>query len=96
MVNDYGLNQNVTAAKLGITPTAVSMYLANKRGNLKIRDKKIIKEIQVSAENIIKDGNIDLTKETCRICKIIKSMELFPFSNSKTIDKAGDLLLCKF
>ena len=96
MINDFGLNQKEAAAKLGITPAAVCMYLSNKRGNIKIRDKKIINEIQVSTGNIIKDGNIDLIKETCRICKIIKSRGLFPFSNSKTIDKTGNLLLCKF
>ena len=96
MVNDFGINQKEAAAKLGITPPAVSMYLSNKRGNIKIRDKKIIKEIQVSAENIIKDENIDLIKETCRLCKIIKSKGLFPYSNSKTMDETGDLLLCKF
>jgi len=96
MVNDFGLNQKEAAAKLEITPAAVSQYLADKRGNIKIREKKIINEIPVSAENIIKDENIDLIKETCRLCKIIKSRGLFPFSNSKTMDKKGDLLLCKF
>ena len=96
MVNDFGLTQKEAAAKLEITPTAVSQYLSDKRGNIKIREKKIINEIQVSAENIIKDENIDITKETCRLCKIIKSKGLFPFSNSKTMDKKGDLLLCKF
>ena len=96
MVNDFGINQKEAAAKLGITPPAVSMYLSNKRGNIKIRDKKIIKEIQVSAENIIKDENIELIKETCRLCKIIKSRGLFPFSKSETKDKTGILPLCKF
>ncbi len=96
MVTDFGLNQKEAAAKLGITPASVCMYLSNKRGNIKIRDKKIINEIKGSTENIIKDENIDLAKETCRICKIIKSKGLFPFSNFKTIDKTRDLLLCKF
>ncbi len=96
MINDFGLTQKEAAAKLEITPAAVSQYLTDKRGNIKIRDKKIINEIQVSAENIIKDENIDLIRETCRICKAIKSKGLFPFSNSKTMDKKGDLLLCEF
>jgi predicted transcriptional regulator len=96
MVNNFGLNQKEAAAKLEITPAAVCMYLSDKRGNIKIRDKKIINEIQVSAENIIKNENIDLIKETCRLCKIIKSKKLSPFSNYKTIDKTENLLLCKF
>ncbi len=49
MVNNFGLTQKEAAAKLEITPAAVSMYLSDKRGNIKIRDKKIINEIKVSA-----------------------------------------------
>ena len=96
MVNDFGLNQKEVAAKLGITPAAVCMYLSEKRGKSNIKNEHILKEIKVSAENIIKDENIDLIKETCRLCKIIKSKGLFPFSDSKTSNKTGDLLLCKF
>jgi predicted transcriptional regulator len=96
MVNDFGLNQKEAAAKLEITPAAVSMYLSDKRGNIKIRDKKIINEIHISAENMIKDENIDIIRETCRICKVIKSKGLFPFSDSKTMDKKRDLILCKY
>ena len=93
MVTDFGLNQKEAAAKLGITPAAVCMYLSDKRGTIKIRDKKIINEIKASAENIIKDENVDLIEETCRLCKILKSKGLFPFSKSKTIDNKGDLNL---
>jgi predicted transcriptional regulator len=96
MVNDFGLHQNEAAEKLGITSAAVSMYLSDKRGSFKIRDKKIKNEIRVSAGDIIKDENVDLIKETCRLCKIIKSTGLFPFSNPKNIDKTGDLIMCKF
>lgn len=96
MVNDFGLTQKETALKLKITPAAVCMYLSDKRGNIKIRDKTIINEIKISAENIIQDDHIELTKEICRICKIVKSKGLFPFTNLKTINKSGDLLLCKF
>ncbi|UCB58612.1 MAG: helix-turn-helix domain-containing protein [Thermoplasmatales archaeon] len=96
MIKNFGLTQKETAKKLGITPAAVSMYLSDKRGNIKIKDKKIMIEIKSSAQNIIKDENINLNKETCRICKIIKNKGLLPFSNSKTIDKKRDLLLFKF
>lgn len=95
LINDFGLNQKEAAAKLGITPAAVCLYLSDKRGHIKIRDKKIIKEIRISTENIIKDGNINLIREICRICKIIKSKGLLPFYNSKTNDNIGNLLLCK-
>jgi predicted transcriptional regulator len=96
MINDFGLNQKEAAAKLGITPAAVCMYLSEKRGKSNIKDETILKEIKKSAENIIKDENIDLIEETCRLCKIIKSKGLFPFFNLKNLDRAGDLLLCKY
>lgn len=96
MINDFGLNQKETAAKLGITPAAVCLYLSDKRGIIKIRDEKIIKEIQIFTGKIIKDKNIDFIGEICRICKIIKSKQMFPFSTSKTNDKIGKLLLCNF
>jgi predicted transcriptional regulator len=96
MINDFGLNQKEAAAKLGITPAAVCMYLSEKRGRSNIKDETILKEIKKSAENIIKDENIDLIEETCRLCKIIKSKGLFPFFNLKNLDRAGDLLLCKY
>ena len=95
MINDFGLNQKETAAKLKITPAAVCMYLSEKRGKSNIKNRIILKEIRISAERIIKDENIEIIEETCRLCKIIKSKGLFPFSNSKTMDKTGDLLLCK-
>ena len=41
MINDFGLTQKEAAAKLEITPAAVCMYLSNKRGNIKIREKKL-------------------------------------------------------
>jgi len=96
MINDFSLNQKETAEKLGITPAAVCLYLSDKRGSVKIKDKKILKKIHDSTENIIKNENTDLVKEICDICKIIKSKDLFIFLDSKTNDEVGSLLLCKF
>jgi predicted transcriptional regulator len=96
MVNDFGLNQKETAEKLDITPAAVCMYLSDKRGKSNITDEDILKEIKISAENIIKDENIDLVEETCRLCKIIKSKGLFPLLDLKSNEKSGNLILCKF
>jgi len=96
LINDFKLNQKETAAKLGITPAAVCLYLSDKRGNIKIIDKKIIKEIKITTKKILKDKNIDINTEICRICKIIKSSDLFPFLNIKTKDNIENLLLFKF
>ena len=78
MVKDFGLNQKETAKILGITPASVSLYVSEKRGNVKITDENIINEIRDSAENIIKDSNKTLSTETCRICKIIRRKNVFP------------------
>jgi predicted transcriptional regulator len=79
MLNDFGLSQKDVAEKLEITPAAVCMYLSEKRGKSNIKNKSILKEIKISAESIIKDENVDLISETCRLCKIIKSEGLFYF-----------------
>jgi len=73
MINDYGLTQKETAEKLGITPAAVCQYVSRKRGRFEISDKTLIKEIKVSAQNIIQNGNNHVINETCRICKLLRS-----------------------
>ena len=79
IVNDFGFSQKNAAKKLGITPAAVSLYLSDKRGNVKILNNNINREIRISAENIINNEGKTLTEETCRICKIIRDNNLFPF-----------------
>jgi predicted transcriptional regulator len=78
MVNDFGLNQKETAKLLGVTPASISLYVSEKRGNIKITDESIIDEIRDSAERIIKDNKKSLSGETCRICKIIRNKKIFP------------------
>ena len=96
MVQKFGLSQKEAALKLGVTPAAVCQYISKKRGKIKIIDETLLIEIDKSAKIIIDNGSNSTVNETCRICKAIKSKGLFPFSNSKTMDKKGDLLLCKF
>ena len=79
MVNDYGLNKTKTAEKLGISIAAVSQYLSGKRANIKITDRKVCKEIDRSAERIIKQGDVNIVSEICRLCKIFSSKKIFPF-----------------
>jgi len=96
MVNDFGLNQKEAAAKLDIKPAAVCMYLSDKRGKFNIKNQTILREIKNSAENIINNENVDIVIETCRLCKILKSLGIFPFSKSKTNNNIMKLILCKF
>ena len=64
MVNDFGLNQKEAAAKLEITPAAVSMYLSDKRGKSNLKNENILKEIKISAQNIIQYENKNLVESS--------------------------------
>ena len=77
MINDYGLSQKQAAEKLGVTPAAICQYLSKKRGKIEINDEFLLKEIKVSARNIIENGDGSLISETCRICKIMRSSDQF-------------------
>ena len=84
MINNFGLNQKEAANKLGITPAAICQYLSNKRGKIKILDKKILHEINSSAGRIIQNGETAVPLEMCRICKILKSVRILPFNTEST------------
>ena len=77
MINDFGLNQKEAAERLGITPAAVCQYVSKKRGRIEISDEIVIKEIKISAENIIENGGGAVLLETCRICKLLRSSRQF-------------------
>jgi len=83
MINDHGLNQRKTAQKLGVSPPAVSQYLSGRRGNMNITDNEIRKEINLSAERIILQGDEILVSETCRLCKIFISKKFFSFKKRR-------------
>jgi predicted transcriptional regulator len=77
MINDYGLSQKEAAEQLGITPAAVCQYISKKRGRVEINDSHILSELKSSAQTIIENGGEHVLKETCRICKIMRSSKAF-------------------
>ena len=77
MINDFGLSQKDAAERLGITPAAVCQYVSKKRGRVEISDKIILKEIKLSAGNIIQNGGSSVLPETCRICKLLRTSHQF-------------------
>ena len=79
IINDYGLSQNETAEKLGVSPAAVSQYLSGKRAKMNVTDKETCKEINRSTERIIQQGDVTIVPEICRLCRIFSSKKLFPF-----------------
>jgi uncharacterized protein len=72
LIKDHGLTQRKAAEKLGITESAVSQYVSKKRGDLKVTDAGIRREIKESTKRIMK-GDIQVMKtETCRICHLLR------------------------
>jgi predicted transcriptional regulator len=72
LIKDHGLTQRKAAEKLGITEAAVSQYVSKKRGDLKVKDAVIRREIKESTRRIM-DGDIQVMKtETCRICHLLR------------------------
>ncbi len=82
LIDDFGLSQKEVAERLGVTPAAICQYRSKKRGRMKIKHETITKEITVSAERIIKNDDISITEETCRICRIMRSNGISPFDNN--------------
>jgi len=78
MITNFGLNQKEAAEKLGVTPAAICQYLSHKRGNVKIDDQGLIKEINLSTERILNNTDTNVIEETCRICKIFRAKRVFP------------------
>jgi len=79
MINDYGLTQKEAAEKLGVTPAAVCQYIGKKRGKFEISDKIVLEQIRLAAKKIIKNGDDLVIPETCKICKLLRNKEIFPF-----------------
>jgi hypothetical protein len=88
MINNFGLNQKEAAQKLGVTPAAICQYLSKKRGKIRIVDEFILKEINISTERIIQNEEEAVVSETCRLCKILRSKQVFSLlPNSCDIDE---------
>jgi len=76
LIKDHGLTQRKAAEKLGITESAVSQYVSKKRGDSKVTNKIIRQEIKESTKRIV-IGDIQIMKtETCRICHLLRALDL--------------------
>jgi predicted transcriptional regulator len=79
MIHNFGLNQKETANKLGVTPAAICQYLSDKRGKIRIIDRKVLQQINISANRIMQRGDTIAPSEVCRICKFLRSEKILPF-----------------
>jgi len=71
LVEDHDMTLEKAGAILGVTKSAVSQYLKNKRAGLFKIPKEIKKEIEKSAEIMSKDNNLAV-REMLRIISLIK------------------------
>ena len=77
LVDNLGLTQRETALKLDTTEAAISRYMSGKRGVLELNDSEISDEIKKSAIIISKQNGQTAVNQICKICKLIRSKNLF-------------------
>jgi uncharacterized protein len=66
LIFEYKLNQSDAAQLLGVTQSAVSQYVSDKRGRTRIRN---MEEVKISCSKIYrKESSLD--DELCRLCKL--------------------------
>jgi len=73
LIKDHGLTQRKAAEKLGITESAVSQYVSKKRGDFKVTDVRIRREIKESTKRIMNGDILVMKRETCRICHLLRA-----------------------
>ena len=71
LVKKHKLRQKQIARILGITEAAVSQYLSKKRGQQLKFPKNMKKNIELSAERIVKDNNVAVS-EILRLVNVAK------------------------
>ena len=93
----FNLTQKQISEIVNLTPAAVSQYLSNKRGGIKITNEKILREINKSAENIYKKGEKKLESETCRICNLLKTTDQISenIGHLPSSEISCDKIICK-
>ena len=88
-----GLSQKKIARIMNITEPAVSQYLKNKRGKDVVFSKKLVNEINSSAEHVLKKEH-SFRSELQRIMKLIKdTMEICTVCHDH-IDTTEDCRIC--
>ena len=89
MVHELGNSQVNVSKILGVTESAISQYLASKRGNeIFIADERIIKATREAAMRINENGSQGINREICNICRLIRTSDAIPEVYKK---KVGDL-----
>ena len=59
------------------SPKRIATAIRRASGKIEIKNDVILGEIKVSAERIINNGDDHIIKETCRVCRILRSSDVF-------------------
>jgi predicted transcriptional regulator len=70
LIKDHGLTQRKTAERLGLTEATVSRYISGKRAQVNKLNKRLSKEIKVSATRIMEGDTATVINETCHLCHL--------------------------
>ncbi|MFH0979132.1 MAG: transcriptional regulator [Candidatus Woesearchaeota archaeon] len=93
MLKDYKLSQKKIATLLHITEPAVSQYLKSKRAKQLVFSRKVLKEVEKSAGNIIEEKK-GVLEETQRICKLTEVKMMVCGIHMKSGQVPKDCCIC--
>jgi len=72
-INKYGMSQKEAAQHFNLTESAISQYMRNKRGCLKLNDERFDRQLTMSADILIGDVKPEnMQYEICRLCHLIQ------------------------
>ncbi|MEM3113020.1 MAG: transcriptional regulator [Candidatus Pacearchaeota archaeon] len=94
-INLYWLNQKETAEILGITESAVSQYLKDKRANELRFDRHELKIIKDTADRILKDRKNSLNYLYSLSVKLRGTRSLCEFHKKHDFNLPSNCRLCK-
>lgn len=95
LIKEFSLSQKEIADLLGLTKSAVSQYVHEKRGEKIKLDEKTKRGIRKIVEEIAKKRNpLFTTREICVICRIIRNEGLICNIHKKFNEELEDCKLC--
>ena len=96
MVKECKMSQAKVARRLGLTEAAISQYMKQKRGTLKIKDKTLREEIKKSGKILCEDGSTETMKrEICRICDLVKNSSHWKEIIDESVLREAECKVCE-
>lgn len=87
-VTKHGMSQKEAAQHFGLTESAISQYMRNKRGCLELNDERFDRQLKMSADVLFGDVKTDnLEYEICRLCHLIQDGPCWKDIHDKKVSK---------